>query len=71
MLFDAHYHAFVAWDGIPQRGIYDNMKTTVDKVKRGKLRDVNARFKLNIRLVRSRHGWGYPFSDEAPEKCQY
>ena len=48
MLFDAHYHAFVAWDGIPQRGIYDNMKTAVDKVKRGKLRDVNARFKAMV-----------------------
>jgi len=44
MLFNAHYHAFTAWGGIPQRGIYDNMKTAVDKVKRGKQRDVNARF---------------------------
>ncbi|WP_423680284.1 MULTISPECIES: IS21 family transposase [unclassified Undibacterium] len=44
MLFDAHHHAFVAWGGIPRRGIYDNMKTAVDKVKRGKARDVNARF---------------------------
>lgn len=48
MLFDAHYHAFVVWDGIPQRGIYDNMKTAVDKVGRGKLRDVNARFKAMV-----------------------
>ncbi len=48
MLFDGHYHAFVAWDGIPQRGIYDNMKTAVDKVGRGKLRDVNARFKAMV-----------------------
>lgn len=48
MLFDAHYHAFAAWDGIPQRGIYDNMKTAVDKVKRGKLRDVNVRFKAMV-----------------------
>jgi len=44
MLFDAHYHAFMAWGGIPRRGIYDNMKTAVDKVRRGKDRDVNARF---------------------------
>ena len=44
MLFDAHHHAFMAWGGIPARGIYDNMKTAVDKVKRGKVRDVNARF---------------------------
>jgi transposase len=48
MLFDAHYHAFVAWGGIPRRGIYDNMKTAVDKVGRGKLRDVNARFKAMV-----------------------
>ena len=44
MLFDAHQHAFTVFDGITQRGIYDNMKTAVDKVRRGKLRDVNARF---------------------------
>ncbi|MBP1316442.1 transposase [Herbaspirillum sp. 1130] len=44
MLFDAHGHAFEAFGGIPRRGIYDNMKTAVDKVKSGKQRDVNARF---------------------------
>ena len=45
MLFDAHWHAFRAFGGIPGRGIYDNMKTAVDRVGRGKQRDVNARFK--------------------------
>lgn len=44
MLFDAHYHAFNAFGGVPERGIYDNMKTAVDKVRRGKQRDVNKRF---------------------------
>ena len=44
MLFDAHYHAFIAFGGIPERGIYDNMKTAVDKVGRGKQRQVNKRF---------------------------
>jgi transposase len=44
MLFDAHYHAFTAWGGIPERGIYDNMKTAVDKVQKGKLRVINSRF---------------------------
>ncbi|MEZ5556112.1 IS21 family transposase [Haliea sp.] len=44
MLFDAHYHAFAAFGGIPERGIYDNMKTAVDKVGRGKQRQVNKRF---------------------------
>ncbi|NUU04728.1 IS21 family transposase, partial [Herbaspirillum robiniae] len=44
MLFDAHAHAFEVFGGIPRRGIYDNMKTAVDKVKTGKQRDINARF---------------------------
>ena len=44
MLFDAHTRAFTALGGIPHRGIYDNMKTAVDKVRRGKGRTVNARF---------------------------
>lgn len=45
MLFDAHNHAFEVLGGIPQRGIYDNMKTAIDKVGRGKARTVNARFR--------------------------
>ena len=44
MLFDAHMRAFTALGGIPRRGIYDNMKTAVDKVKKGKGRVINARF---------------------------
>ena len=44
MLFDAHTRSFAALGGIPGRGIYDNMKTAVDKVRRGKERIVNARF---------------------------
>ncbi|WP_127074432.1 IS21 family transposase, partial [Pelagibacterium lentulum] len=44
MLFDAHNHAFRVLGGIPRRGIYDNMRTAVDKVGRGKARQVNARF---------------------------
>ena len=44
MLFDAHWHAFRVFEGVPERGIYDNMKTAVDKVGVGKKRDVNARF---------------------------
>ena len=44
MLFDAHNHAFAVFGGVPRRGIYDNMKTAVDKVGRGKIRGVNARF---------------------------
>ena len=44
MLFDAHTRACTALGGIPRRGIYDNMKTAVDKVKKGKARIVNTRF---------------------------
>jgi len=44
MLFDAHARAFAAFGGIPRRGIYDNMKTAVDRVGRGKERTINARF---------------------------
>src|SRR5574338_767347 len=44
MLFDAHTQSFAALGGIPRRGIYDNMKTAVDRVKKGKGRVVNARF---------------------------
>ncbi len=44
MLFDAHARGFAAFGGVPRRGVYDNMKTAVDKVGRGKERTVNARF---------------------------
>ena len=44
MLFDAHTRSFQALGGIARRGIYDNMKTAVDRVKKGKGRVVNARF---------------------------
>ena len=44
MLFDAHTRSFAALGGIARRGIYDNMKTAVDQVKKGKGRVVNARF---------------------------
>ncbi len=45
MLFDAHTRSFAALGGVARRGIYDNMKTAVDKVGKGKGRRVNARFK--------------------------
>ena len=48
MLFDAHNHAFVALGGVPERGIYDNMKTAVDRVGSGKARTVNARFQAMV-----------------------
>ncbi len=44
MLFDAHYPAFRVFGGVPRRGIYDNMRTAVDRVLVGKERQVNARF---------------------------
>ena len=48
MLFDAHNHAFRVLGGVPQRGIYDNMKTAVDKIGRGKQRQVNVRFSAMV-----------------------
>ena len=44
MLFDALTQAFRVLGGVSQRGIFDNMKTAVDKIGRGKARQVNARF---------------------------
>ena len=44
MVFDAHWHGFRVLGGVPERGIYDNMRTAVDRVGRGKERQVNLRF---------------------------
>jgi len=45
MLFDAHLRCLTGLGGVARRGIYDNMKTAVDRVPgRGKARVVNARF---------------------------
>jgi transposase len=44
MLFDAHTRSFAALGGFTRRGIYDNMRIAVDKVGRGKVRTINARF---------------------------
>ena len=44
MLFDALTQAFRVLGGVPRRGIFDNMKTAVDRISAGKARQVNARF---------------------------
>lgn len=44
MLFDALTQAFRVLGGIPRRGIFDNMKTAVDRIGSGKARQINARF---------------------------
>ena len=44
MVFDAHIKAFEYMGGSPKRGIYDNMKTAVQKVLRGKEREWNKKF---------------------------
>jgi hypothetical protein len=44
MLYDAHTRASTALGGITQRGIYDTMKTAVDKVTKRNGGVVNARF---------------------------
>jgi transposase len=48
MPFDAHNHAFRVLGGVPRRGIYDNMRTAVDKIGRGKEWRVNARFSAMV-----------------------
>jgi transposase len=48
MLFDAHNRAFAALGGVPKRGIYDNMKTAVDKISKGNGRIVNTRFYVMV-----------------------
>ncbi|MGL4405064.1 MAG: IS21 family transposase, partial [Notoacmeibacter sp.] len=58
MLFDAHWHGFRVFGGVPERGIYDNMRTAVDRIGRGKERQINMRF-----LAMTNH---YVF---APEFC--
>ncbi len=44
MLFDALTPAFRVLGGVPRRGIFDNMRTAVDRIGAGKVRQVNARF---------------------------
>jgi hypothetical protein len=43
MLFDAHTRSFAALGGVARWGIYDNMKTAVDRIGKGKAREVNLR----------------------------
>lgn len=43
MLFDTHIRSFAALGRVPRIGIYDNIKTAVDKVQKSKRRVVNAR----------------------------
>ena len=44
MLFDAHIKAFEFFGGICRRGIYDNLKSVVNKILSGKERNFNSRF---------------------------
>src|SRR5574337_315758 len=55
MLFDAHTRSFQALGGIARRGIYDNMKTAVDKVRKGKGRVVNARVSSTCLVAAARN----------------
>jgi len=43
-VFDAHNRAFAFFGGACRRGLYDNMKTAVTRILRGKERDFNRRF---------------------------
>jgi transposase len=44
MVFDAHNKAFAFFQGTCKRGIYDNLKTAVNKILRGKQRLFNRKF---------------------------
>jgi transposase len=44
MVFDAHARGFEFFGGVPKKGIYDNMKTAVTTIRRGKERDFSRRF---------------------------
>jgi hypothetical protein len=44
MVFDAHARAFEFFGGVPRRGIYGNLKPTVDAIFTGKERRYNRRF---------------------------
>jgi hypothetical protein len=67
MLFDAHWHGFRVFGGVPGRGIYDNMKTAVDRVGRGKERQINMRartmtnhYVYEPEFCNPAAGWGKP-----------
>lgn len=40
MLFDAQNHDFSVLGGVPRRGIYDNMRTAVDRIAPSRERHV-------------------------------
>jgi len=44
MVMDAHNKGFEWFGGCCKKGIYDNMKTVINKILRGKERDINSRF---------------------------
>ena len=44
MVLDAHVRAFDFFGGVPQRMVYDNLKTVVDSVLSGKARQFNRHF---------------------------
>jgi transposase len=44
MVFDSHIRSFNFFGGVCRRGIYDNMKTAVNKILGGKQRSFNSRF---------------------------
>ena len=69
MLFDALAEAFRVLGGVPRRGIFDNMRTAVDRVGTGKTRQVNARFQamashylFEPTFCSPASGWGEPWS---------
>ena len=78
MLFDAHNHAFRVLGGVPRRGIYDKMRTAVNRIGRGKERKVNARFSAMVspflfvspaNLILKSGNDSFRFRKESPKKA--
>ncbi len=55
MLFDSHARGFAVFEGLAKRGIYDNMRTALDKVGHRKERIVSARFEAMTGLYLFEH----------------
>ncbi|MDJ0391695.1 IS21 family transposase, partial [Roseomonas sp. E05] len=68
-----HNHGFRVLGGVPRRGIYDNMRTAVDRIGPSRERQINARFLamashylFEPEFCNPASGWGEPWSATGP-----
>jgi len=64
MLFDALAPAFRVLGGVPRRGIFDNMKTAVDRLGSGKARGEAASLGTTLLSVKSNCSRDPSYGDE-------